>query len=59
MNAKRGRPPKPKGDVRETPLTVRLLGGEKRACARSARRAGMKLSDWVRSILLSACEKDR
>lgn len=54
MTARRGRPPKPKDEVRK-PLAVRLSAVEKAACARTAKRKKMRLSDWMRTTLLSAC----
>lgn len=57
MKARRGRPPKPKGDVLETPINFRVKPEEKVAFKKAAKQVKMPLSTWIRSVLISAIEK--
>jgi len=49
--AKRGRPPKETGKLRDQPLLVRLESSEKEAFRDAAELAGVPLSTWVRERL--------
>lgn len=57
MAGKRGRPPKPPGEGRETRLYVRLSADEKEAVEAAAARAGVSLSDWIRRKLNTASRR--
>jgi uncharacterized protein (DUF1778 family) len=49
-----GRPPLPKGEAKRDVLIVRLAADEKQAIEAAAERAGIRVSEWVRSTLLGA-----
>jgi predicted HicB family RNase H-like nuclease len=46
-----GRPPLPKGTVREKITPIRLQGDERTAFEMAARKAGLSLSEWMRKTL--------
>lgn len=58
MRRKPGRPPKPAGEVRNTPFTIRVTEGEKAAFLKAAKKAGRPASEWARSVLLMAAKTD-
>lgn len=49
-----GRPPLPKGTVRERITPVRLQDDEREAFERAAHRQGLSLSEWIRQTLREA-----
>jgi len=49
-----GRPPLPKGEVREKITPIRLQENERTAFERAAQKAGLSLSEWIRQTLRSA-----
>jgi hypothetical protein len=49
-----GRPKKPKGEALGSVITVRLSKMERKAVGKAATRDGVKVSKWVRRVLLSA-----
>jgi hypothetical protein len=49
-----GRPKLPKGDALGSVITVRLSKLERKAVGNAANRDDLKLSEWVRRVLLSA-----
>jgi predicted HicB family RNase H-like nuclease len=51
MKKKKGRPPKPAGQLRDESLLVRLGPDEKEAFKDAADLAGISLSSWVRERL--------
>lgn len=55
MKAKRtGRPPLAKKERKAAHLSVRLTEDEHRAAERAAKKAGVALSEWARSVVLAA-----
>ena len=46
-----GRPPLPKGTVRERITPIRLQEDERTAFEKAAQQAGLSLSEWVRKTL--------
>jgi predicted HicB family RNase H-like nuclease len=46
-----GRPPLPKGTVREKITPIRLQGDERSAFEKAAQKAGLSLSEWIRKTL--------
>jgi hypothetical protein len=55
--AKRGRPPKPKGEVLGKPTPIRFQGDELKLFEREARAEGLTLSEWVRKTLKGAINR--
>ena len=56
--SKRGRPPKPSGQLKSEPLLVRLETTEKEAFRDAAELAGISLSTWVRERLRQVAVKE-
>ena len=55
MTAKRmGRPPIAKRERKAAHLSVRFTEAEHRGLERSAKAAGLPLSEWARSVILAA-----
>ena len=59
MEAKRGRPPKPPGEVFVGRIELRMTAAERTAYEQAAERAGMTLSGWIRECLNKASKKPR
>ena len=55
---KLGRPFLPTDHVKQDSVTVRLQPGEKAAFREAAKRAGMKLSEWIRRALKTALDNN-
>lgn len=57
MKAKKvriGRPPLPKGTVREKITPIRLQETERATFEKAAQKAGLSLSEWIRQTLRAA-----
>ena len=54
-----GRPKSPKGTTKGSVITVRLQKQERVALRNASAKAGMRLSQWVRNILLAAATTNR
>lgn len=54
MAAKRGAPKKHPDEVRGDPIQIRLTRFERQACEDAAAKSEMKLTIWVRHVLLEA-----
>jgi len=52
--AKRGRPPKPKGETLGNPTPIRFQDDELKLFNREAEAEGLTLSEWVRKTLKNA-----
>jgi hypothetical protein len=52
--AKRGRPPKPKGETLGNPTPIRFQGEELKLFEKQANAEGLTLSEWVRKTLKNA-----
>lgn len=50
---------KPKGERKEEELRLRLTTSQKEAFTKAAQRAGLDLSNWLRSIAVRAAESDQ
>jgi predicted HicB family RNase H-like nuclease len=57
VKLKRGRPPKPKGEVLGEPTPIRFQEGELKQYEREARAEGLTLSEWVRKTLNQAVNR--
>ena len=58
MAKKRGRPPTPEADSLSQITAIRLTPAERAECDRAAKRAGAKLSDWIRGHILRAARRE-
>jgi predicted HicB family RNase H-like nuclease len=58
MKTKRGRPPKPKSELAEERIELRLLPAEKAEWQTAAERAGQSLSAWIRERLTRAAKRE-
>ena len=54
---KLGRPPLPKGEVREKITPIRLQENERATFEKAAQKAGLSLSEWIRQSLRVAAEQ--
>jgi predicted HicB family RNase H-like nuclease len=54
---KLGRPPLPKGEVRERITPIRLQEDERTRFEKAAQKAGLSLSEWIRQTLRMAIEE--
>jgi len=52
-----GRPPLPKGEVREKITPIRLQENERTAFEKAAQKAGLSLSEWIRQTLRVAIKE--
>ncbi len=52
--ARRGRPPKPKGETLGNPTPVRFMDDELARYEKLAKQEGVTLSEWVRQTLKQA-----
>lgn len=59
MSAKRGRPAKAPGEAKASMFAVRLTPAERAAVADAARRAGKRVTEWAREILLASTPPPR
>ena len=48
---KMGRPPKPKGEVKDVTLTIRMTAAERRKLEAAAKREGVSAGEWARLAL--------
>lgn len=55
--AKLGRPPLPKGEVREKITPIRLQEDERTKFEKAAQKAGLSLSEWIRRALRVAAQE--
>ena len=53
-----GRPPKPTEELRTTTMHTMLTEDERETFREAARRAGLSVSDWVRTRLLTAARAE-
>jgi hypothetical protein len=51
---KMGRPPKPKGEVKDVTLTIRLTSAERKKIEAAAKRDGVSVGEWSRAALVAA-----
>jgi hypothetical protein len=58
MEKKRGRPKKPKRELRSKPLRILLNPNERESIDAAARGQSMETSTWARAVLLSAAKGD-
>jgi hypothetical protein len=58
MEKKRGRPKKPKRELRSKPLRILLNPSERQSIDAAARGESMETSTWARMVLLSAANGD-
>lgn len=56
MAKKAGRPKLPDGELRNIPISTRLLPNENQAILDAVKRSGESKSDWVRKVLLDAAD---
>ncbi len=54
MSKKAGRPKLPDGELRNIPISTRLLPHENQTIIDAVKRSGESKSDWVRKVLLDA-----
>jgi hypothetical protein len=54
---KMGRPPKPADEQASEIVALRLTADERAECERAAKRADVKLSAWIRSVVLRAARR--
>jgi predicted HicB family RNase H-like nuclease len=54
---KLGRPPLPKGEVREKITPIRLQENERLTFEKAAQRDGLSLSEWIRQTLRTAIKE--
>ena len=54
MKNRMGRPPKPAGQARDITAQVRLTRDEMRVLCRTAKSAGVSVSDWLRVVIFGA-----
>jgi predicted HicB family RNase H-like nuclease len=54
-----GRPPLPKGQVKDTLIVVRLTPAFHKALNAAAQKAGKKLTRYVRDVLADKLEQER
>jgi predicted HicB family RNase H-like nuclease len=55
---KLGRPPLPKGELREKITPIRLQENERAIFERAAQKAGLSLSEWIRQSLRVATKQE-
>jgi hypothetical protein len=55
---KRGRPPLPKNRIKGERIEIRAVAGEREAYEAAARAAGLERSEWIRSRLNAAAERE-
>lgn len=59
MAAKRGRPKKPKAEVRKKPLRILLNEEERKLLDNTAAAASLETSTWARKVLVEAARQDQ
>lgn len=57
VKVKRGRPPKPKGEVLGNPTPIRFSDDELKLFEREAKAEGLTLSEWIRKTLKEAINR--
>jgi predicted HicB family RNase H-like nuclease len=57
--ARIGRPPLPKGTVREKITPIRLQENERAQFEKAAQKAGLSLSEWIRQTLRAASQEQQ
>lgn len=50
---KMGRPPMPKAERKAETVTIRLTAIERKAAVQAAKREGVALAEWARSVILA------
>jgi len=54
--AKMGRPKMPKGEARDSVVTVRLTKAERRAAEAAAKKLGLAFSEWTRRTIVDSAQ---